>query len=280
MSAPPAVHTIGTPDARPCPHPGAEAFAAQLEEHFMITRDEALARARTWAAEGRPDVPPEIGLHEFDLGWVAWPVRPAPADATEPPPVTGGQQIVIDRETGDISRWPSLPADVIAEQYATTRAAEDRFPPDVRRVLDDAGWFPGRDVTAAVGQWEIRYADKLSGLPFFPVVRTALREFGGLALPQYGPGGKIGGGFASYLHPTGGGVGTEAAQGFAEEYGNAVFPLGNSQDGPAEIVMDEQGRVFFLHWAEDFFVGAGIDNALIALIRGNDGWPEASDRTW
>jgi hypothetical protein len=260
--------------------PGAEAFAAQLEEHFMITRDEALARARTWAAEGKPDGPPEISLHEFDLGWVAWSVRPAPSDATERPPVTGGQQIVIDRETGEISRWPSLPAEVIAKQYATTRAAEDRFPPDVRRVLDEAGWFPGRDISAAVDQWEIRYAETLSGLPFFPIVRAALCEFGGLVLPQYGRSGKIGAGFTSYLHPTGGGVGIEAAQVFADEYDNAVFPIGNSQDGPAEIVMDQQGRVFFLHWAEDFFVGAGIDAALIALIRGNDDWAQASDRTW
>lgn len=148
-----------------------------------------------------------------------------------------------------------------------------RFPADVHRVLHGAGWFPGRDISAAVEQWETQHAEVLAGLPFFPVVRAALREFGGLVLPQEG-------GFTSYLHPTGGGVGVEAAEGFAEEYGNAVFPLGNNQDGPAEIVMDEQGRVFFLHWAEDFFLGAGIDAALVALIRGNDDWPEASDRTW
>lgn len=262
------------------PAPVASAVAVQTEERFMITRDEALARARTWAAEGHPGGTGEIGLHEFDLGWVAWAMRPAPADPTQPPPETGGQQIVIDRETGDISRWPSLPAEVIAKQYATSRAAEGRFPPDVRSVLEKAGWFPGRDVSAAVGQWEIRFAETLAQLPFFPVVRAALCEFGGLVLPQYGPSGSLGGGFTSYLHPTGGGVGVEAAEGFAEEYGNAVFPLGNNQDGPAEIVMDEQGRVFFLHWAEDFFLGAGVDAALVALIRGNDDWPEASDRTW
>lgn len=244
----------------------------------MITRDEALARARTWAAEARPSGPAEIGLHEFDLGWVAWPVRPAPADPTATPSATGGQQIVIDRETGEISRWPSQPAPVIAARYAATRAADNRFPPEVRRVLDEAGWFPGRDVSAAVDQWEIRFADQLFGLPFFPVVRAALREFGGLVLPQYDRRGGLDG-FASAVHPTGGSVVTSAARVFADEYDNAVFPLGNNEDGPAEIVMDEQGRVFFLHWAEEFFLGAGIDNALIALIRSNQ-WPEAADRTW
>jgi hypothetical protein len=58
-----------------------------------------------------------------------------------------------------------------------------------------------------------------------------------------------------------------------------VFPLSNNEDSPAEIVMDEQGRVFFLHWADQFFLGADIDNALIALIRSNRS-PEACDRTW
>jgi hypothetical protein len=59
-----------------------------------------------------------------------------------------------------------------------------RFPLDVGGILDEAGWFPGRDISAAVDQWEIRFADKLSGLPFFPIVRAALREFGGLVLPS------------------------------------------------------------------------------------------------
>lgn len=259
------------------PAPVASAVAVQTEERFMITRDEALARARTWAAEGHPGGTGEIGLHEFDLGWVAWAMRPAPADPTQPPPETGGQQIVIDRETGDISRWPSLPAEVIAKQYATTRAAEGRFPPDVRSVLEKAGWFPGRDVGAAIGQWEIHEAEEVSGLPFFPVARAALHEFGGLVLPQYDRDGQVGGGFSSATFPTSAGVCTDAARVFADEYDNPVFPIGNNEDGPAELVMDEQGRVFLLHWAGSFYIGTGIDDALTALIRGNDQWPEASD---
>ena len=59
-----------------------------------------------------------------------------------------------------------------------------RFPIDVRGVLDEAGWFPGRDVSHAIDRWEISFAEKLSGLPFFRVVRAALREFDGLVLPQ------------------------------------------------------------------------------------------------
>ena len=248
----------------------------------MITRDEALARARAWAAEGRPEPAPEIHLHEFDLGWVAWPADGTTSEEPATPPAsTGTPHVVVDRETGELSRWPSLPARVIAERYALTKAADSRFPDDVRTVLHEAGWFPGRDLTAGVDQWLARFADDLSGLEFFPVVRDALREFGGLVLPQYGRDGEPGGGFASALFPTRGGVATDAARAFAEEYDNPVFPLGNNEDGPTELVMDAQGRVFFLHWAEHLFVGAGIDTAVTRLIRGNNGdWAQAYDRAW
>ncbi|GAB2931680.1 hypothetical protein GCM10027280_19230 [Micromonospora polyrhachis] len=245
----------------------------------MISREEALALARAWAAGDRPGPAPEVGLHEFDLGYVAWPVLPAPADPSRPPAATGFPRAVIDRETGELTQWPSLPAPVIAERYAQQRAVDHRFPPDVRYVLEEAGWFPGREVTAAVDHWRNRFAGDLAGLTFFPVARAALTEFGGLRLPQFGRNGEPEGGFTSYLHPTRGGVATDAARTFAEEYDNPVFPLGNNEDGPSELVIDAQGRVFMLHWAEEFFVGAGIDEALVALIRGTELTP-ASDRTW
>jgi hypothetical protein len=242
----------------------------------MITRDEALARARSWTADLWPDNPPEPGLHEFDLGWVVWPMPATLPDPTQPPSSTGGPQVVIDRETGDLSRWPSIPASAIAEKYTALKAAGDRFPPDVREVLDNAGWFPGRDIAAAVDQWEARFAERVAGMTFYPAARAAMREFGGLDIPQAA---APEGGYHSYIFPTNGGVGIHAAQAFAEEYEHPVFPLGNNQDGPAELVMDEQGRVFFLHWADEFYLGKNIDEALISLIRSDD-WPEASDRTW
>jgi len=245
----------------------------------MISRAQALALARAWAGGDRDGPAPEIGLHEFDQGYVAWRIEPSPADPTVAPAATGTPRLVIDRETGTVSTWPSLPVPVIAAQYATRREAAGRFPPDVRHVLDEAGWFPGRDITAAVDQWVARFATELAGMTVPPVARAALTEFGGLVLPQFGRDGEPGGGFASYLHPTRGGVVTDAARVFAEEYDNPVFPLGNHEDGPAELVIDAQGRVFMLHWVDDFVVGAGIDAALIALIRGTE-LAEASDRTW
>jgi hypothetical protein len=236
----------------------------------VITHEEALVRARSWTADLWPDSPPEPGLHEFDLGWVVWPLPSTPQDPTRAPSSTGGPQVVIDRETGDLSYWPSIPASAIAEKYTALKAAGDRFPPDVRMALEDAGWFPGRDISAAVDQWEWTFADRVAGMTFFPAARAAMCEFGSLSIAQAGPGD---GGYRSHIFPTPGGVGIDRAEGFMVDHGHPVFPLGNNQDGPAELVMDEQGRVFFLHWAGDFYLGEAIDAALVSLIRGGD-WPQ------
>lgn len=250
----------------------------------MITRDEALERARAWISEGREAVP-EIGLHEFDLGWVAWPEIPAPADLSRPPASTGGPQIVVDRETGEITTWPPLPAPLIAEQYAKSRAVQDRFPPEIARVLLDAGWFPGRDISGDVDAWARNHAGADTGWTFFPAARAALREFGGLDLPQYGPAQNLGGGFRSctypYPYPAGGETPRDSAEGFTDVFGVEVFQIGDNEDGPAAIVMDEQGRVFLVHWADSFYLGAGIDQALVALIRGESGtWPTSAHPGW
>jgi hypothetical protein len=241
----------------------------------MISRDEALARARGWAVRLWPEHTPEVCLHEFALGWVAWPTPAAPRDPARAPSSIGEPQVVIDRETGDLVRWPSTPASVIAEKYTAMKAADDRFPPDVRQALDDAGWFPGRDISAAVDQWEKDFAGQLAGMTFYPAVRAAMCEFGALSIAQFA---APDGGDHSHVFPTGG-VGVDRAEGFMDKYQHTVFPLGDYQDGPAELVMDQQGQVFILHWANDWYLGANIDAALISLVcRGR--WPEAADRTW
>ncbi|MBQ1027731.1 SUKH-3 domain-containing protein [Micromonospora sp. C95] len=245
----------------------------------MISRDEVLAIARDWANEQTTF---DVTLFEFDLGYVACLVEPVAAVTDGPPlppPSTGYPRLVIDRETGEVSQWSSLPWQTIAERYTQRRAAEGRFPPDVRHVLEQAGWFPGRKFRAAVDHWMVRFADELAGLECPPVVRAALVEFGGLQLPQFGRSGRPGGGFTSYIHPTEGGVVTVAARAFAEEFDNPVYPIGNNEDGPSELVADAQGRVFMLHWADDFYVGPDLDSAIVKLIRGGP-MAEAHDRDW
>jgi len=47
-----------------------------------------------------------------------------------------------------------------------------------------------------------------------------------------------------------------------------VAPIGDHEDGPADLVIDPDGRVFLLHWADDFVLGDSIEAALGWLVRG------------
>ncbi|HEV2087952.1 MAG TPA: YwqJ-related putative deaminase [Cryptosporangiaceae bacterium] len=74
----------------------------------MITSDEAEQLAAQWVAVRGPSV--TARLDEFDLGWVVTAIPPA----GERLPLGEGRG-VIDRRTGEISVWPSLPiANVVA----------------------------------------------------------------------------------------------------------------------------------------------------------------------
>jgi len=97
----------------------------------MITRDEAEQIAEQWVAESAP---PEATLtaevYEFDLGYVVWGQQPP----TEPP-LFGANRGIIDRETGEMSVWPSLPVDMIIKRYRAKRVHE----PQTRWTWDPAG---------------------------------------------------------------------------------------------------------------------------------------------
>ena len=185
----------------------------------MIGRDEARTLAQGWAATRRGDPDPQVGLHEFDQGYVAWLIHAdAGADPTAgPPDSSGSPRIVIDGESGEVSEWPPLPVTVVAQRYATERAADRRFPPDVRHVLETAGWFPGRDVTAMIDNWSTRWADELSGLVMSAAARAALTEFGGLTFPQFGADGTAEAGFPTFIHPVRSGLVTEDARVFMDK---------------------------------------------------------------
>lgn len=87
----------------------------------MISRDDAQRRADSWINAGKsPEDQREVGIYEFAHGYVVWRVEPEPDD--EPPMTVGGGMGVIDKETGELSYWPSLPPDVVAQRYSAQRA--------------------------------------------------------------------------------------------------------------------------------------------------------------
>ncbi|WP_305789927.1 SUKH-3 domain-containing protein [Symbioplanes lichenis] len=232
----------------------------------MITRDQAHELAQAWLSAARPE-PADISLYEFDLGWVAW-RTPEPVAPGSPPASTGGPQIVVDRETGDISRWPSIAPSAIAEQYTAAHAEADRFPPDVHLILTKAGWFPGRDVSETIEAWLEQKAGPLGHFPLSDAARAALDEFGGLVLAT-----TIDPAHRTLFYPAAEQVAISQTIGFAEEYededgyAGPAFPIAFHENGPAEIVMDPRGRVFSLHWSDDLFLGNSIDEALITMCR-------------
>jgi hypothetical protein len=235
----------------------------------MVTPDEAVQRAREWlASNGGVPADTTIRIHEFDLGYILTPHVPPPPGQLIPEP--GGTVLVVDRETGKITTWPTLPPEYIARRYAEDRKAEERFPADVLEVLRDAGWYPGRDVTSAVQEWLERSGIERV-LPIFPKAMAALAEFGGLTVSQRGPTGTKGRGWASKFYPVHytptPAVLADIAE-FSDVIHARVFPLGGNYDGPSHIIMDEHGRVFQLHPADDFHLGDTMDEALIWVTRG------------
>ena len=95
-----------------------------------------------------------------------------------------------------------------------------------------------------------------------------LAEFGGLRLPQRGVGESADGGFASRFLPIPDRVGADGLRSFTARTGIAAAPIGDHEDGPGDLVIDGDGRVFLLHWADDYLVADSFDAALVWIVRG------------
>jgi hypothetical protein len=228
----------------------------------VTTRDEALERARAWV--GGSDQA-DIGIHEFDLGYVVWGVEPEPA-GDAPPSTIGSARGVIDRETGELTLWPALPADAVAEEYRRAHQAAARFPAEVAAQLRAAGWYPGRSVDDELARFAatVRGLSTESALPVepFPAAEAILREFGGIRVPN-------GSKFPFAFHPAEPVPEAEDFEGLGYLIGKAVYPVGvREDDGPSHLVVDEDGRLYLHHWAGSFALAPTVEEAIVALTRG------------
>jgi hypothetical protein len=223
----------------------------------VIDREQATSIAASWAAP-RGGVEVEIGLREFDQGWVAWP-KPAPVGL-------GAARVVIDKETGELSQWPSIPVSTIIAQYPDRLAAQQRFPAMALRSLHRAGWKSGRRVPRSVDAWLVAQADALQLVPLSATARRVLEEFGGLTLDQLDESGTPLPGHRTQLYPHPAcGRPSGAYLGFTEETGIPLFPVGTHGDGPSELAVAPDGRTFLFHPAGEYHLGDTFDDALITL---------------
>ncbi|MGG7575077.1 SUKH-4 family immunity protein [Streptomyces sirii] len=87
----------------------------------MISQEQALATAEGWLnPEGQERR--EVRIQEFDLGWVVWaaapPIERDPVTGKRRPPATIGHACgVVDRRTGELSTWPSVPVEEVVRMY-------------------------------------------------------------------------------------------------------------------------------------------------------------------
>ncbi|KMS70662.1 hypothetical protein ACM01_30780 [Streptomyces viridochromogenes] len=96
----------------------------------MTTQQQALATADRWLNPEGSDAPRrEVRSKEFDLGWVVW-AAPAPLERDpetgqrRPPSEIGDACGVVDRQTGELTVWPSVPVDEVVRMYRQKHAAD------------------------------------------------------------------------------------------------------------------------------------------------------------
>ncbi|MGW4382244.1 SUKH-4 family immunity protein [Kitasatospora sp. NPDC004531] len=152
----------------------------------MITEEHALRTADAWLNSGGGPRR-EVRHREFELGWVVWAAPAAP----ERDPVTGERRPpadlgdgcgVVDRATGKLSMWSSVPVDEVIEAYR--ERARPVVGPGNRLVatyLDQDGQRRSVELASAPGlaPVELRLPGELArlGVPAAAVnaVHTALR---------------------------------------------------------------------------------------------------------
>ncbi|MFB6811151.1 SUKH-3 domain-containing protein [Streptomyces sp. NPDC056387] len=151
------------------------------------------------------------------------------------------------------------------------RSSATRFPTTVDTALRTAGWEPGR--------WDIKqaefWADALRDHTtpaghrhtVFPAAVEAWAEFGGLTVTAPGPGRQTAP-VPVHLDPL---TGLHLARTFADlgrALSTQLCPLGVDSDGGSHLAIDCEGRVYGIDHTGDWYLGAGVDEALTLLLTG------------
>ncbi|MEU6660706.1 SUKH-3 domain-containing protein [Streptomyces sp. NPDC046821] len=150
-------------------------------------------------------------------------------------------------------------------------ADRNRFTAPVDAALRAAGWQPGR--------WDIKQAEFWADAlrthtspaghrhAVFPAAVEAWAEFGGLHLTPQGPGRQIAP-TQPHLDPLHGLHMARTLGDLGRALDTEVAPLGAESGSEALLAIDAEGRVYALDHSGDWYLGAGIDQALETLITG------------
>ncbi|MCZ1006548.1 SUKH-4 family immunity protein [Streptomyces lydicus] len=109
----------------------------------MISQEQALATAQGWL-NPKGQERREVRMQEFDLGWVVWaaapPVERDPVTGKRRPPATIGHSCgVVDRGTGELSTWPSVPVEEVVRMYQEKHGGGQEAPPPAQPPVTGPG---------------------------------------------------------------------------------------------------------------------------------------------
>ena len=146
-----------------------------------------------------------------------------------------------------------------------------RFTPETERALREAGWSPGRQVPEdQVREWTEQLGD---GFALSEPAAAALGEFGGLEVDQAGPG-EAWARERFELDPTLALGEDDRFQLYTDEYGMALFPLGEAYASYYFLAIDPIGRTYLV--MDDIkLIAESFDEALESLVHGRGELPLA-----
>lgn len=101
----------------------------------------------------------------------------------------------------------------------------------------------------------------------FPAAVEAWAEFGGLAFDLAGPGRELAR-TPFLIDPLRGLHQPRTLADLGRALDTRLAPLGEERFGQALLAVDEEGRVYSLDHAGEWFLGHGIDQAVSALVLG------------
>ncbi|MEU4676385.1 SUKH-3 domain-containing protein [Micromonospora sp. NPDC023737] len=156
-----------------------------------------------------------------------------------------------------------------------------RFPPEVADSLMDGGWEKG-PLNEVLCAGAIRETAEVRSQRHrhepFPAAVRALTDFPAILSRRRGPGEQV---WVSRFttNPLRGAHSADTLADFAAVLGSRLFPFG-SEHGDSIFAVDEQGRVFALDQAGEWFLGSDVDAALTTLLLGRGAARVRDDGTW